>query len=638
MSLFETTSKNTYDNEPIVLIDDSGSTGTQMKSGKTIFETLNNTATTLLKKKGITTCKLILWSSRSMVIGDKICVDELYKKTKEHYSGNSTMIVPAMKMISPSWLKTYTDIYVFTDGEISDGDGFALSLKELIKNNMDKKINFHIITVENNNKNYGETQNNTKTKGSSSDDSDDNDDYYTNNKNICTAGNKIYMTIQKNNLTHYLKSFLCYNNIFTNEFYVNLLNPDVPEGYIPFRQNVFKITNTNMFVQYIKSIIGTEDTLKIMHDLTYTIHMITKNKPDKIKNDIIRLFSGLFAGSPEYESFNDALVDGVLAHTVGKAQTFQDYKEKRGKLFERSQQSLYEDVRKSVTRKSVNNRFISYPRLNHIITSNKNAIEDTVFLRNKSYKFGGIYDNYSIVPMFPASVALDEPIRQCVRQYIRAVYSTYHNRESADDVVLYLFLTDVMRICISNTSDEIKTGYKNLAFVMLDRRRFASNLETKEGNIKEIAHLEAGNPPLPVLADFASIENMLKDCAETFGYKLRPYTLWYAIVLALGNDKLILNQYKFCKEDIKLDFPALKNPAQLLSALVSHKFTFSEIIKQSHQEELDYTCFLSLEDTSETGGYKIPEHFIAEIKCDPKYVFSQCGYDAMKLQNSESFQ
>lgn len=604
--LFEENIVNMKDDFPILLFDTSGSTSSLMNSSKSILETEINVAKKILTDKNIQRCKIISWSTNSIIASNNADVKDIYKIVMKNKTCGNTNICPAINIIPSNWLSKYTDIYIITDGEISDGYKFSATLKSFMKKNIDKKINFHIITVESNNFNYNaDTSNNIY------------------------AGNAIYQTIKSNNLSYYLKSFLCYNNFFTDEYYTNIFNPDTLDGYIPFRNKVFNINNTNLFIEYVKSLVDNEDNIRLCYDLTYTIHMITKNKPDNIKKNITDLFTNLFIGTKEYSQIKTSLSDQVFAHKNGNIESFQDYKNKRSKLFETSQKKLYDNVSECVSEDECN--FVSFPLNNRVITANKKSVCDTIILRNKEYKFGSVCDETYMYPMFPMNVSKTESIRQCIRQYIRAVYSTYYYYKESSDDVLYLFLTDVMRIRISNLPKKVKDAYKDLALVMLDRRRFASNLDSVEGNIKEIKHLEEGNPPMPVVGEFKIIEKILKNCAKNFGYNIKPYTLWYAIVLSLDNDKLILNQYKYCKDDINCDFPNL-NPQKLLGMLEKKEFIYNKI-NSVNSEDLDYTCFITLDDTHATGGYKIPEHTIAGSICNPKYVFSQEAYDGYKKQN-----
>jgi len=189
-------------------------------------------------------------------------------------------------------------------------------------------------------------------------------------------------------------------------------------------------------------------------------------------------------------------------------------------------------------------------------------------------------------------------------------------------------LAQALKVWLSVVTEGVKEAYVGLCFVLLDRRRFQS------GGVKEITHLESGQPPLPVMDNFERMHEILDRCVSICGFqKIRGYTLWYAIVLMLGNSKLISNQLSYCKNDIEMDFPGIESRNLIACMREQNKFDIKEI---NYSYDLDYSCFVSMEDTSDCGGYRIPEHLIGtKVLCSPKYVVSQSGIDMLKRHGKD---
>ena len=108
---------------------------------------------------------------------------------------------------------------------------------------------------------------------------------------------------------------------------------------------------------------------KLTHDLSMTIYNITKSKPIKIKNDIIDMFLKLFVDVNDFENLKQSLIDEINNHDKGISTTFQDYRTKRNRLFQRAQSNIYQNVKKSVSYNNLT-KFITIP----IKTNNNNYI------------------------------------------------------------------------------------------------------------------------------------------------------------------------------------------------------------------------------------------------------------------------
>ena len=612
------------DDIPILLIDKSESTKAKMESNLTILQTFGNIIENIFLKKNIQECYMLFWCDNVHIADKIIKINDIKKKLKKIDNNKKivrrlTDISAAFHFLPKKWIefKKNVEIYILTDGDINrDTFDFKQQIKTIFDENMDKKIKIHIISVENNSKDYT-------------------------NLNY-EAGNEIYKILQKQNLMFYVKSFISFNNLYIDEGHTNFYNPDLPEGYIPFKHKCFQITKTNQFVLYINNLIqeikeNKTEMTKLIYDLAITIYNLLKYKPDKIKNDIIETFCNLFSETNEYNEIRQCLFKEIENHKNGRSITFQEYRIKRTKLFESAQTSLYDDALKNITY-SYQLEYFTFPICtkddNFIIyRCRPNSIKDTIRLGIYEYKNGGIKINNHIIPIFPKNIVYNLFTNQCLRQWIRAIYSQLYKKTANDDLLMYLFLTDVLKICLSNVNDDIKKTYVNLAFVMLDRKRYQSD------GIKELQHLEMGNPPLPVLDNFEKMEHILESCIKLTKFCLiKPYTLWYAIILILNNDKLKINQYKYCQESILIDFPDIINcPFKLLEKLKNkNKISIEEKNYGNITDNFEYYCYITMDDTTETGGYKIPSHLIGnKISCNPKYILSHEGHKSLKENNDK---
>ena len=609
-NLLENIQNENLDNVPIVLIDISGSTSAKMKSKQNVLTTEGYHITRILSNKNIESCNLILWCSEAVVFSTTINITDI----KDHLQKprGDTQLLAALDAIPDNWLNRYRDIYIVTDGVIND-DKHKITQK--INWLANKDVSIYIITVENNNFDY--------------------------NTDDCEAGDRIYKIFRKNKLMNYVRSFTSFNNIFIDEPFTSLSNPIVNEGMIPFRGKVFAINRLNEFITYINDIIKTitddDKFQKLLHDLSITLYHLGKSKPDKIKNDIVDIFAKLsFTPYMTYWEVKDNLMTEIQNHNEGMSTTFQDYKKNRTKLFERAQESLEKDVVNNISNMH-QTEYITLPiplseSTSVIYRCHPKTITEIIKLGPYSYNHAGVSISEHTIPVFPRDTPKNEFMYQCIRQWIRALYSRLYKKIASDDIILYLFLVNALKINLSNASDDIKNMYKTLAFIMLDRKRFASN------GIKEIEHLEAGNPPLPILESFSECDNMaimLDECKKLTNFcNIKPYTLWYAIVLMLNNITLIKNQLQYCIKDIRSDFLTLDNPKMLLSEI--SKIFHLNIIEKIHTitlenyiNELEYYCYVTTDDTTKTGGYKLPKHVLSNkssIVCDPRYVITQEAY------------
>jgi hypothetical protein len=109
---------------------------------------------------------------------------------------------------------------------------------------------------------------------------------------------------------------------------------------------------------------------------------------------------------------------------------------------------------------------------------------------------------------------------------------------------------------------------------------------------------------------------------------MKPLTFWYGIVSALCNDKVKHAQLQFCQESMTSDNIEAANLLDIIKGQIKEVNHFNMGESASTYE---YTCYLSFEDTSQTGGYAFPSHWLSKrVVCSPKYVISENGYQNLK--------
>jgi hypothetical protein len=583
---------------PIVLIDNSGSTDDKFKSTSRILKKEVAVAKSYLTKSGYTECYIMYWNTSVDFRQKSVKVSELEDDFKTHKikANGGTDISVAINAIPNVWYQEYTNIIIITDGEVNaDKYKFNSQVFNLTK----RKVDIKIITVESNNRNYLDSNVN--------------------------AGATIYSTIQTNKLAKYIRSFECYNEHHENEPFVNFYNPIVKKGEFSFKEWVFPEDKFDNFTKVILKIINAnvhdkKYLEKIMYHLSFTIYQYTKHRTQKVKNEVVRLFTSLFE-----EAFEDAeyvrniFESEMVNHEEGTSKTFQQYKENRQKLFERTQEELYSNVKECFAK---GKEFVSFiiktttPEVNRVITSNE--MDAPIRLSDLYFNNGGIkYSDYNI-PMFSCSTVDSESAEQAVRQWVRAIYSRVHNMQANDERILYLFLTDMMSIVLSDLPVNVKFAYKNCARIMLNAVRFNS------GGINQVTWLTMGNKPKPMIPGYFTMEEILTYCKNYYNPNLTISLdeFWYGVCWAFGFDKVI-------KKQIPDDYDIKGLVEKLTSGNKKYKHENINVVDSS-----EYYDYITLQDTSLTGGYKLPEYKLGTKTFNVKFVISPETFQLLKSNSA----
>ncbi len=584
---------------PLILIDNSGSTASKIE-GTTILTFEVKLIQEKLITMGCDKCYLMFWDSSQTHVKEPIYVTDLHQTfidLKIRPSGGTDISV-AIHNIPDSWYQKHTHIFILTDGEVNeDKFKFATQVFSLAK----RFVNINIITVETNKNNY--VLSNVK------------------------AGSNIYSTLQNNKLTKYVRLFECYNKFHLTEPFVNLCNPDLQKGEFSYKEHVFKDENFDEFVNIIcelinKNINNLQYLDKVTYFISFTIFSYVKNKSQRIKNEIVKLFTSLFEEAfTDTKKLTDIFQSEIVSHTEGAGKTYQQYKENRKILFERTLDDLKNNVMECF---GSGNGFMSFiinttnPQVKKILQSN--ITNSYVRLSDSYYNNGGIIYGNHLLPMLPLNFTKDESEMQALRQWIRAIYARVHQIQVNDERIMYFFLTDMMSIVLSDLPDHIKNNFKACARIMLDAKRFNS------GDLKQIVFLTMGNKPKPMISGYFTMDQILLQCKDHFSKNNANISLddlWYGICLTLGDDKLI-----------KAQLPENYNTEVLLETLKQSnvKYEYANIVVEKH---LDYQDYVTLENISESGGYLYPDHKYGKMVIKSSLLISQTTYDKLVSESTD---
>lgn len=704
-----------YHQVPIVMLDFSGSvTGRFADDEKNGMETVFERLVCLLKDIAIQDsfkfADVIMWASTAKHIG-RVKVANMQGKQllkSKPIDNGSTNLFQAFTQISNEWYDDAPDIenetvpiYIFTDGEITDGQQeLSAKIRDM---NMDVEANIkydiRMVVLENNDK-----------------------DYLIDN---CTSGNVLVKIVRENNLNNFIKYIMFFNRRYDvlEKRFINLYNAQLPEDYVQYDDKCFHIKNYALFLADITNEIallrnkltqqaidrfGVDEVDKIpMEDIIDEDDEIPHAKTDpvigrleKIGYNLIRTINDLerIATKNKTKNFNKRHMIDFFCNLIGvdkitdflkrelvygvDNKTFQEYKEKRGKLFNTTQMNMYSNLKKAIVdgTPSLYTSFIETDEDGaEVYEIDATDIDNAINIGIREYKHAGVYDvkKKRLVPILPTTDNLTHQNKQAIRQWIRAIYSKRYGIPASSDLIHYTFLIDNMYIQCSDLPKAIKKAYDNLTFVMMDRVRYGQA-------IKEYVYL-MNNEPKPVGSNDNFGEFLMK-CPNYPVFKKTdtnddmifndPGYVWGMILETMHHNRLRgldVHQKPFTKNF--RDVPGLKIPEmkQQDKKVVKHHHDDDEIEDEDDvgyqgainnynkkQHELatiicrnewekvpalrklkfdsanikpNYYCFVTLCDTDDTGGYMFYRHSDQGNPnniCRPNYVISQDAYEFHK--------
>ena len=601
-------------NTAILLVDRSGSTNTQ-------FNTKGRNLITIFTRMGQICNELphdnfyvIFWSSpdynESSFIGGVSVVPfkvskgaaltAIFTKIASSCDGSGTCPSIGFKSIRPEWLVDNPMVYLVTDGQIGcsvmrDADNKAALVTEINRIN----AQFSIIAVENVDRNFSNIEN-------------------VNN----AAGGDIYNIVAVNKLTGKLSKFISYS---PSGRFVQIDKMKPLDGHAPYGNKCFSMKRVAEFIEHIRSEIrqdSSEDNqINIAQRLSATLEVLTRDKPRRLMNDIIKTFSSLF--TIDNNIINYLMLDAVDKERGGSAQVIANYRQNLKNLFAQASNALKTDVSDAIGLSDVE-MFVS-PVLNgNIMVGHYRNADKTIHIRNDVYKRAGWRSDVPVLPMLQSGAPVHQLKDQCLRQWLRCIYGELYNITAVSDHIIYLVLCSMLYVCKATTDENVKTAYREFARCMLLKGRLNTNKT-------ELDILLEGNLPTTNNGTHEEFIRMLTDSMRLVGITGTWGECWYSICKLISNE-LAAKQMKHCLVS------ASNANAMDASALNNDNLTYGppiNIIKESETNMYDYNCLITLEDLSDVGGHKILSHRFGNGVCNPIYLLSAEGMNKLLENNPE---
>jgi hypothetical protein len=640
---------NLFDNRPdkyaIIVVDASGSTCCEFKNMSTIFQKMADVVLDL----NIPVVRALFWNS-PQEDSDKFNTGSYvipYVLNSNNLKATFAMVAPSITgrcltephlgvyAIPDEWLKNDPIIYILTDGNIGYGNinysdknslerQFTESIQQLSQRRgsdgmlINPNPRVSIIAVEATVRDFNQVE--SFNSG---------------------AGGDMYKCIVANRLTNKIRRFISIN---PNGQFVQIDRNEARPGFIPYGGQEFHETKCYQFMQYIRNELHKPENsdegkqLAIAQKLSNTLNVLTKDKPARLVDDIIRSYCNMFILDPEMVKF--ILTEAIQKERGGQAAVYSSYRAQLKGLFKQADGMLKQNVCSAV---SLNDRFMtmlyvgnnvsnvsnvssvdgnvsnvsnvsSVSNSYHILTGSSRLVEGSTTFSGMKYP-NSAFRGIPVLPMLKESNKLTDLNRQCLRQWIRACYANrYHLNPTADEII-YLVLGDTYRVVNSVVSDSVKTGYKMLSMIMLEKKRLNSQMT-------EFDRLVAGELPIPNSGKIQDFYTYIKNVCSKLKLCIPCETneevmaLWCEICKAVNND-LYVAQARHC--------PAKWNM----------NLTYT-VVEDKVPDELshEYTCLITLEDVSSVGGWKFRPH--ADLNggmCSPAFVLSESGYQQLLVTN-----
>lgn len=608
----------------ILLIDASGSVMGNQYSGKKIFEHMLSIIQALEEKE----FRVIFWNSdhdKKKFFNEGIyklpfvVKNETLPQTFMFVQGeikSNCLTYPHLGFdaIPEKWINNVdaTRIYFVTDGKIGY-DNIKIYDLNALKRKLGESINkifriynnvqLNIITVEPVIRNFNQIETLTN-----------------------AAGCDVYNVVMDNRLTKYITKFVSYTpNNSTGFIHISKNIP--PPGFVPFEDRYFSQLRVGEFIEYlaarIKETSNENKLLKIVQSLSATLSVLTKDKPKEMITGIIRTFCELFNETsidPIFAKF--ILTTAIEKENEGVADIFATYRAQLRNLFKQADELLHKNVKEAIGIKSM---FITIPLNDRVITGHSRLVDRELKLnRCHTYPQSAIMISKILVPVLPLETNGSRISDQCLRQWIRAVIGKQHKINVREDRIIYFMLGHMLRVILSDVDELVKSCYRKLGKVMLQKKRLNTNMT-------ELEKLETGDLPIPNSGRIEELFRNLQSVRGEMNILVEPLTLWYAMCLALNNEMLTTRQLIHCTEAIKKDFSDfdVTKPRELLNMMKSKVIP---VVHHAIPETslLDYSCIITLEDISSKGGYRfLPHMSMTDATCSPMCVLSEEGYIAL---------
>lgn len=419
-------------------------------------------------------------------------------------------------------------------------------------------------------------------------------------------------------------------------------------GFIPYGGQQFLESQTRLFVQEMKRKfqgfegLGEQERYNAevleLQKLSNTLDVLTKNKPKPVADPIINQFVDMF-------HIGRGIVSQLLKYNIdaaqqGRTQIISSIRAQLRNLYQKAAEQLKAQAFVSAGGRD---EYITWPAHAHaaVLIGSGLQVQANVFLPSqprKVYRQGAVGSiKRPVLPLIDPNVRTLDPFEeQCLRQWIRLVVAhKYQNMSSCSlpwlseainvrsDLMVYLVMAQNWRVQQTpSASDRVKRAFRYMARVMLRKRR-TQNAEART-DWDVLMNRQAPYPNSGQLDHFLAHMRavacvMAVEPGEGFRSDTdRLFNIWYHLCFAVAPE-LAQAQALHCPKthaELKTRAPELV----FYHAPPSHGF--------------DFTCLVTLEDTSSEGGYVLEPHQTGTGSiCGIRTVFSSTGCVEMKLAN-----
>ena len=507
-------------------------------------------------------------------------------------------------------------IYFLTDGQIGPDnkryrcDEFARAVRDLIR--LRPRVQLHIITVQPVRIDLTEIE-----------------------QTQSAAGGDVWEILKSSGLTGSVFEFVSYTRNYPEGYTQIKRGSSVPPGFLPYSGMLFKEEDYKIFLRLVKEEIHTKksESLLILQNLVITLSTLSNNEaPFLISSlqvpgdwswdgylDDLFIFDDAISNNEAYNLYNEGIVslfketaldeefvrfvieDSINLELRGQSQVIAEYRQRQKNFFEECQKMLLCNAKGSI---GFTHQFMSFPIDSKIIIGPIEAISEKIKIGFNEFNIG-VKIGHAVVPVIPYRSELSPTAEQCFRQMIRLILYGQYGIEPMSDRIIYLILALNYQLWNSDVSDDIKASFRNIAFIVLRKKRLMSDTT-------ELDKLKEGYYLIPNSGSLYDFRQHIIAVGQLIGSSLKPITLWYGMCLALEDAEIIARQLITCRAEIIRENGSL----ELIDEI--KKIEIYEI-----PDQLDYYCVYTAEDTSKIGGYRFAPHG----DCSPKYVVSSQGLE-----------
>lgn len=582
--LFSSAAKRKF----ILLVDISGSVAASFDARLKVFDKMAEVAGSLDLDEGW----IVFWSSPSYTNGrcvnGTMALPFVVKGSTLHTAfaagttgiGGGTCPPIGFRAINPDWFKHNPMVYLFTDGQIGCSEVLDTKNRQDLADEIRKlPTDLTIVAVEATDRDFSRVENVN-----------------------AAAGGDVYKVIQDNKLTGKVSKFM---SVCRNGTFVQIDRVKAPAGHAPYGSQYFNVTRVREFMQYVATELkGNSDEgfqMQVAQKLSATLEVLTRDRPQKIAEDIVKSFSRLF--TIDNQQVEWIMTGGIASERGGQAPVLAHYRSQLKDLFKQADGLLKQDVKRAI---GLSDTAVSYMIGNRVLTCSARLVDKNLKVHGTVYPRGGYNRSVPVFPMMADDSKLTDLQDQCLRQWTRVIYAAFYRVHPTADDVIYLVLGTMMKVCASaNVSDSVKTAYRQLAMCMLRKKRLNS-MQT------EYDRIYAGEFPMPNSGKMDDFFGYMNSVADKLEIVATPLKLWYEICKSL-NAVLAARQEQHCTAELGSEI----------------KFAEVSVDDVPIGQAYDYNCIVTLEDISLVGGYSINPHRGIAGDCAPVYLLSEEGKRTM---------